>query len=85
MQIEKEYLSTKEVAALFGISAFTFSMRRAEMEREGFPMPLPWNRRKRLYHRRAVEAWKARQEQAAKCLPLPDYAKPFTLVREAAP
>lgn len=73
------YLSSKDVAALLGISYQSFNSKRQGMEEQGFPMPLPWNKRKRLYHRCAVEAWKQRQEALAKCLP--NHAAPLTLVR----
>ena len=72
------YLSSKQVAALLGLSYQSFNNKRQGLEEQGFPMPLPWNRRKRLYHRCAVEAWKMRQEALAKCLP--NNPTPLTLV-----
>jgi hypothetical protein len=74
-------LSLPQVAALFGLSARTLRARLPEWEEQGFPLPLPWNKRKRLYHSGPIIAWKMRQEQAGKCLPLPDYTKPLRLVQ----
>lgn len=72
-------LSLAELAALFGLSPRTMRLRLAEMEGEGFPLPLPWNRRKRFWNAKAVLDWKERQERAAKCLP--NQPMPLTLVR----
>ena len=62
-----ENIGLKEVAEIFNLSQRTFCAKLPEWEGQGFPMPLPWNRRTRLYNKNAVLSWKARQERAQKC------------------
>ncbi len=60
------------LAALFGRSVRWIKDSMPQWERRGFPAPLPWSRRKKLWNREAVEAWKTREERRSGSLGPPD-------------
>lgn len=53
------------LAALFGLSVATVKRRMPGWQQQGFPDPLPWSRRQKIWSRPAVENWMQRQEVAA--------------------
>lgn len=64
------YWTIEDIARVVGLSPRTVRRQKLpEWERQNFPLPLPYNRRKRLYSPAAVQAWLARQEAATTRLP----------------
>ena len=51
----RDFVNSAEVAEMLGLALSTFRSKKRQLQRLGFPDPIPWN--SRLWRREAVEAF----------------------------